>query len=239
MAKRTIRSVASDLAGVSDYLTAKGLLPPSPPQALLVHVKRIHRATYSLILWRFRLKRLPPHGKVYIEEIASDALQILPQSLNGYGKAVTLLIRGVVENTLRHIYFSDHPVEFEKMNRGQKWYLSVTDLLSYASTHPIFSETEKSFDAVNRLSSLYDDLSATVHGRTVNDLQMHSALRRITYTQVNGDRDVALVERCAATVNFCLAAFHVDQVRGFANEDRSTILQSMPVVARNAWRHLP
>jgi len=102
MAKRAIQSVADDFASVLDFLISNGVVPSPQPLGMVESAKRIHRATYSLILWKFRLKGLPEHGKVFVEEIASDALQILPQVLMGYGKTVKLLTRGIVENTLRH-----------------------------------------------------------------------------------------------------------------------------------------
>ena len=79
MARRPIPSVADDFASVISFLTDQGIVPAPAPAKLLENAKRIHRASFSLILWRFRLKRIPQHGKVFIEEIASDALQILPK----------------------------------------------------------------------------------------------------------------------------------------------------------------
>ena len=123
MARRPVPQVAHDLEGVLAFFRERGIVGSPPPGKLLEHAKKIHRATYSLMLWRFRLKGGAEHGRVFIEEVASDALQILPQTLMGYGKTAKLLTRGVIENTLRHIYFSDHPVEFLRMNRDRKWYV--------------------------------------------------------------------------------------------------------------------
>src|ERR1700674_4341730 len=128
MAKRSHPSVATDLAAVLAYLKERGIVPATPQPTLLENAKKIHRATYSLVLWRFRLRGLPDRGKVFIEEIASDALQILPQCLMGYGKTTKLLTRGIVENVLRHLYFSDHAIEFHKMNQEQKWFLTMAEL---------------------------------------------------------------------------------------------------------------
>src|SRR6266851_3315275 len=150
MAKRALPSVADDFNGVLDFFKSRRIISQSPPSQLIGGAKKLHRATYSLILWRFRLKNLPEHGQVFIEEIASDALQILPQALMGYGKTTKLLARGVIENTLRHLYFTDHPVEFARMNREKKWYLSIEDLIEYLLSHPTFIETEPKFDAVAR-----------------------------------------------------------------------------------------
>src|SRR6266404_2741112 len=121
MSKRPLVSVASDFGEVFAYLKSRGVVAQNAPPELIATARRIHGYTYSLILWRFRLRGLPAHAKVFIEEIAFDALQVLPQVLMGFSKTTKLLVRGIVENTLRHIYFSDHPVEFLRMNRGKKW----------------------------------------------------------------------------------------------------------------------
>ena len=236
MARRPIPSVADDFASVISFLTDQGIVPAPAPAKLLENAKRIHRASFSLILWRFRLKRIPQHGKVFIEEVASDALQILPQVLMGYGKTTKLLTRGIVENTLRHLYFSDHPIEFERMNREQKWYVSLEDLFDYAKIHPAFLRTESRFDAISRLASLHSDLSAGVHGRQVQDLEM--PLKKIAYSPAEAAKQTQLIERCAQSANFVLAVFHQERLAHFQSEDRRIILQTIPPRGRQVWTHL-
>src|SRR5271157_5643982 len=109
MARRAIPSVSSDFAAVLELLKDRGIVSAAAPETVVENAKKIHRSTYSLILWRFRMNGLPEHSRVFIEEIASDALQILPQVMMGFGKTANLLVRGIIENTLRHLYFSDHP----------------------------------------------------------------------------------------------------------------------------------
>jgi hypothetical protein len=238
MARRPIPSIADDFASVISFLTDQGIVPAPPDAKLLETAKRIHRATFSLILWRFRLTRIPQHGKVFVEEIASDSLQILPQVLMGYDKTAKLLTRGIIENTLRHLYFSDHPIEFERMNREQKWYVGLADLFDYAKIHPAFLRTESRFDAINRLTSLHSELSAGVHGRQVQDLEMRLALQKIAYSQVGANKQVQLVEKCAQNANFILAVFHRTPMASFEQEDRRIILQTMPPKARQVWTQL-
>lgn len=235
MAKQAIPSVAADFALVMSFLKDRGVVPAAPPATLVNNAKRIHQATFSLILWRFRLKKLPEHGMVFVEEIASDALQILPQVLMGYGKTAKLLTRGIVENTLRHLYFSDHPVEFVRMNRDPKWYVRMDDLFDYVRIHPTFLDTEKKFDAINRLSALYSELSAGIHGRQVRDLEMRIALNKISYSDQAAVKEVQLIERGAAITNFLLAAFHRSATVSFEQEDRRIILRTMTPRARQVW----
>lgn len=232
MSKSAIPSVARDLEGVLVFLQGANLVPVRPGNELLIGIKKLHRATYSLILWRFRLRHIPQHGRPFIEEIASDALQILPQALAGYVKTTHLLTRGIIENTLRYLYFFDHPIEYQIMNSGKKWYVEPKELFEYATSHPDLADVEIKFGALGKLKSLYSDLSGSIHGRCVEDLEMRVALNKIVFDQKELDRHVGFVERCAEAVNFVLSTFHVDKVRAFQAEDRRIILRSISAPGR-------
>jgi hypothetical protein len=156
--------------------------------------------------------------------------------LLGYSKTVNLLVRGIIENTLRHIYFSDHPIEFQKMNRESKWFMTTADLFAYVKTHPKLVEPEKRFDSINRLSSLYSDLSAGVHGQAVEHLEMRISLKNISYNQLIANRLAGSVEHCATGCNFLLAVTHCHKVAKLEAEDQLIIFQTMPPGARRAWR---
>lgn len=236
MARRPVPAVAEDFSKLVPWLKERGIMGDHPSQSMSEVAKRIHRATYSLILWRFRLKRLPDHAMAFIEEIASDALQVLPQVLMGYAKTGKLLTRGILENTLRHIYFSDHRIEFARMNADAKWYVRVSDLLQYAAIHPRFSNTEVRFDAISRISTLHSELSAAVHGRTVRDLEMRSSLDGISYLDAAARAQMALIERTAESCNFALAVFRKDEMALFEREDRRIILQTMSTRAKGVLR---
>jgi hypothetical protein len=236
MAKKPIASVARDFADVSRFLQDQGIIPKTPPPELIANAKKIHGATYSLILWRFRLKNLANHGQVFIDEIASDALQVLPQILMGYSKPAKILLRGMIENTVRHIYFSDHPIEFQRMNREVKWYLSVDDLFDYCKNHPAFLALEPDLDAINHLRTLYSTLSAGIHGRTVRDLEMKLALKKIRYVEAAAAQEAENLRRCTQAMNFLLAVFHCARMRKFQEEDQRIILRTLPPKAREFWR---
>jgi len=232
MARQQFPSVANDFADVVSFLKDNGLYPKPCPGSFVATARRLHRAVFSLTLWKFRLKGIPEHGQFFVEEIASDAIQIIPHSILGFGKTPRLLIRGIIENALRHIYFSDHPIEFKRMNRDARWYLMSEELFGYPGIHDGLMDLEPKFDAVNRLKTLYSELSATVHGRQVKDLQMCSSLSDIKFSERMFERQVAEVERCTASANFLLAAFHSDRFSAFDREDRRVILASMPAKAR-------
>jgi hypothetical protein len=158
--------------------------------------------------------------------------------LIGYGKTTKLLTRGIIENTLRHVYFSDHPVEFERMNREQKWFMTIESLFEYAKIHPLFMKTEGKFDAICKLKNLYSELSAGIHGSKVRDLEMRIALNKIKYDEAAVHAEMLLVQRCTEAVNFLLATFHHAEMDAFQIEDQRIILHTMPPRARQVWRDI-
>lgn len=238
MARVAIPSLARDLEGVLVFLQGINLVPTHPGNELLVGIRKLHRATYSLILWRFRLRRIPPHARPFVEEIASDALQILPHALAGYVKTTNLLTRGIIESALRYIYFFDHPIEYQMMNSGRKWYMEPRELFEYANSHPGLAHVETKFGALAKLRSLYSDLSGSVHGGRVEDLEMRVALNKIVFEQKALDKHVAFIERCAEAVNFVLSTFHVEKVRAFQAEDRRIIMRSISAPGRQILSNL-
>ena len=135
-----------------------------------------------LMVWfsgNFILRETCAHGQVFIDELASDALQILPQVLSGYNKSSKLLTRGMIENVVKHVYFCDHPVEFARMHLPKKWYITVSELFDYMKHHPAFDDTRDKFDAVANLAGIYSELSEFVHGGTVRHLEMKEALEKL------------------------------------------------------------
>ncbi len=227
MSVRSIPSVSRDLQGVLEFLRDRHLLPKKPSQELLVGIKRVHRATFSLILWRFRLRQVPLHGRPFIEEIASDALQILPQALAGYIKTTHLLTRGIIENTLRYLFFCDHPIEFQKMHAPKKWFMEPREFFEYAFEHPLLEQIEKKISPVGKLKSLYADLSGFIHGGRVTDLEMRVSLNKIELNQDLFERHVVLVEKTTEAVNLILCIFNSQKFHSFQAEDRRIILRSI------------
>ena len=166
-------------------------------------------------------------------------MQILPQVLLGFSKTAKLLMRGIIENTLRHVYFSDHPVEFAVMNQDKKWYLEMKELLEYAKEHPDYSLSEPKFDALAKLRSLYSELSGGVHGGKVSNLEMRVALSKIVFDKTAAAKDTGSLEKVVEACNFTLAIYHREQLRHFAEADRRTIVQSVSKKARQVLGDFP
>jgi hypothetical protein len=116
--------------------------------------------------------------------------------------------------------------------------MSVEDLFEYARMHPDLCRAESKFDALNRIKSLYSELSEGIHGRRVADLEMRTALEKIVYEEQAATKHVSLVERCAEASNFLLSIYQRNRFAAFDLEDRRIILGTMTARARNIWSEI-
>lgn len=202
-----LTQVDEDLSETLAMLQVRTMAPPVLPVIIRKKLLVMHHAVYSLCIWSHFVK-VEQHGQFYLNEIASDAIQIEPHVLCGFYRTSMLLARSIIENTLRHIYFTDHRVEFERSNRDAKFYLSAEQLFEYCRNYEHFIDPEKKFQPLSKLRNLYSTLSATVHGGKVSDLSLHTALKTMVFDAADLDDQVEHVRAVAESCNFLMMIFH-------------------------------
>lgn len=223
---------ASDFNQVKKYLERRGVFKKNATADYIRLANDMHFYAFSLFSWKFLLKNMAIHKRAFLEEIASDALQILPIALLGFRKPASILIRGILENVLRHVYFSDHPIEFERINSAQKWYLKNDELYDYIKIHPRFTGIEIKFDSINRMKSLYDDLSADIHARRLSNLELRKGLVDIKYDQQQFAGLVSFTKRASECSNFILSIYHKDVIKRIPLHFSTIITNTLPSKAR-------
>ncbi len=236
MLSERLRILNADYEEVTRVLASDMHL--SVPHEIEGAVKRCHRLTYSLCLWPYRLKRLPPHSKPYLQEMASDAVQYIPQLLSGYSKTTSLLTRCITEDVLRHIYFKDHPIEFIRDNAVEEWHMSIKDLFEYALHHPTLSIADKKQRPIADLKTVYSELSRAVHASKVVHHEMRRALADIKMSPDAVRKHAALLERTTGAANFALMILHREQFHRWAPAERAIVLRTLPQPYRQAWLSL-
>ncbi len=231
MAPRT-NHIDQDFNDLLDFLATNKLVKATFIKEQKALVRKTHQYVYSLMWWKFQINPKEYHKKVFLHEMASDSIQIIPQSLMGYFKTSSLLIRGVVECLLKHIYYSDHPVEYELLQLNDSNYTPVRQMFDYLYKHPLFIATEEKFDAINRLKVLYGDLSSTVHGVKIKNLQMKTGLASIRPEKNILVDIVALLKKCIESINFILIIYHRNYFNKLHLHDREVLLRALPKKAK-------
>lgn len=141
-----------------------------------------HRYAYCLSLLAKAATSEDEHRRVFLQELASDALHLLHILMMGDGRGGSFYLRSMIENFWRHSYFKDHVVEYGWLTSRKKYYMTLKDLRDYCSWLDAFTGGVKK--ALMSLEGSYVDLSKRVHSTSVRTLVLRESLEHIQLNSV-------------------------------------------------------
>ncbi|MCC6697546.1 MAG: hypothetical protein IT365_18095 [Candidatus Hydrogenedentes bacterium] len=233
---RKHEQVEQDFQDAINYLRGRGQLPAVFGNDWRACLKHTHRLCYSLMWWRFQIRSSQPYQRVFLNEIAADMVQILPQSMLGFDKTVYSLLRSTIENAIRHIYFFHHPIEYERLLSDADWYLPIRDHFAYLKDHPTFCSIESMYDGVSRAKSLYAELSRVQHGFSLSSLGLRPSLAEIRPSPGQSKEHLKYLMRTAESCNYLLAVFHRDVFSKLPAGDQRLITDTFSKTARRVLK---
>ena len=170
--------VKEDFRQIWIHYAVDGTCRMAEPMKAKALLKTVHEfAVVASIVNKAIPRRRAEHKRIFLTELASDAIHLMHTLLMGDVRGGRFYFRSVVENCWRHVYYKDHAVEYRWLNSGSERYISIETLRSYfAHTDEIDSRLRKSVD---RIATGYQKLSKFVHSSTAMSLQLQRRLTRI------------------------------------------------------------
>lgn len=216
-----------DFEDLKKFLIKKRLISTDEPTEILIDLKHVHKVCYSFALWDHNLAKIKYNGRVFLKEIKSDAIQSIPLLLLGFKKPVSILLRGIIENSLKHVYFIDHPVEFEWLTSKFKYFPTMGDLYDYTKSHPSLKNVIEKIDIVDVLKQKYIKSSMLVHSRDVSHMQLVKSLSSIKRDEeFIKDYKSDLVD-VGNVINLMFGQIHKKRFNRFNQFSQETILNCM------------
>lgn len=105
----------------------------------------------------------PKGAAQFFFEAHNDVLLSHVNASFGSWRPALQALRSFMENTMAAIYYMDHPVEFEKWNKGD-FQISPKEMREYIAEHPKLAKLVKELDLKAALDREYGTLSKAVHG---------------------------------------------------------------------------
>lgn len=190
-------------------------------------IQKIHKVSYSLTLWGYIHKDSKNKSKYFLEEIRSDCVQAIPLILMGYKKSTSLLLRGVIENSLKYIYFYDHPIELYHYFNDEKNYIPMEDLYKYVYNHPIYIDRIEKFDFTNILRKMYREYSFVVHGKNMDSLQLYKSITEITFDKSFLLKCHGELKTLGSILNYMFALFYWEEFGTYKKEYKDIIFDNI------------
>jgi len=145
----------------------------------------------------------------------------------GHKKSTGILLRSIIESSLKHIYFIDHPIEFIWITTRPEYFKSMASLYDYIKTHPLFLDINRQFDIGNELKQKYDKYSKLVHTQNVSYMQLFKSLSNIKRDeQLIKDYETDFVIT-GNVINLMLGIYHKKKFNGFDRFFKNTVLSCM------------
>jgi hypothetical protein len=146
--------------------------------------KKHHKSVYTIALISTKLiNSVKEENKlIFLAEIISDFLTVTKLSFLGFETPALIVLRRAIENFYNHIYYTDHPVEYEYLNLGKNEYTPIEKLKLYFDTHPTFTGNEDSTlkEYNQSLFNEYQQLCKVVHSKGKDAMNLAKCLKDLT-----------------------------------------------------------
>jgi hypothetical protein len=187
----------------------------------------LYLSAVSARAWAMAFSDQSEHARRFLEEAASDSVNLIALVSGGHRKSSFFLLRSYIENTLRHMYYWQHPVEYEVSCIRATSFITWKDLTAYLSSHPRLHSASYTADVLAGLGALYTELSLHVHSRRVQDSDLTRYLADVRFDEQTM-RDVSdRLGRATSHLNCTLATMHRDTFQSLDPTQRSMIRRLM------------
>ncbi len=198
------RFVKEDCNKFLSYLDSKNLIHHVKYKPQL---KNIHKIVFSLSLWELYIDKKNENEYIFLTDLRSDISQSIPLALSGYKKPTYLLLRSAIENILKHIYYTDHKIEFFHY-KTSKSYQQMEYLYDYCHLHPKIGVLCKSLNLKNKLSNRYSELSSKIHGKTIKKQEFLEYLTKIKFDEMQFKEYCIILQEYGNIFNLLLTKFN-------------------------------
>ena len=166
-------------------------------------------------------------AKRFFEEAHNDAMLSHLNASFGSWRPALQSMRSFLENTMMAIYYSEHPVELLKWERGDHR-IEPRDLREYVASHPVIALVASDTDLKKELDSEYRDLSAAVHG-SKSIFRMTNSDGKPNLAETKPERLGKWAARERATVNLCVLMLASFFNQGLDGAKRQPMRDSMRI----------
>lgn len=209
------RALEEDRNELEAFFKKRSAFPDTQGSDMIIAFKRAHKAVYGLCIWSHEFAHSPIHQRVFLDELRSDALQSIHMALIGFKKPVALLLRSVTEDLLRHVYYYDHQIEFEKLEKKPSSYVKTSDLWQYIKKHPRLEKLFEKSKSIDLLENYHAIFSRFVHSSSTTHMNLTKSLSEIGFEKEFFKDYVEKVSALAGTIHFVLFAFYEKALDSF------------------------
>jgi len=177
-------------------------------------------------MWAQKLSSVPIWARPYFFQFRSNTIQLIPAIVFGNRRSLHLYQRCSIEDVLRYFYFFDHKIEHILMQRNPTCYPTFSELVDWIKKYPtLVKYKEKISENCGNLVTCYKELSRTVHGTTLGDLQLCKDLISLNVPITDIEKERKMIRTVYRSLFLLLTLFHIEEVPKFSLDEKKILFQ--------------
>lgn len=226
--------IEADFDDVLIYLKKLGHLKDNINTRSVKKLRHIHYITHSFL---FITKKFQTnnHARIFLDEIISSYIQFLPMLTHGFYKVSAFLMRDILENTLKYVYYYNHPVELLWVESGSNYFVEIDQLLNYLEKHPTLNVHIQKENIRSKSKTLYQELSSYIHSKGSRHMHMIKYLEGFKSDERNFTEFYKKIVKITDITLFVILLFNWEKYVKIGTQEKRIILDSL---SRNVKRYL-
>jgi hypothetical protein len=221
--------VDQDFEEMKNYLKRRAIIDDEWLDRNQSNLILLHNLVMTFLIWDHNFRKKDDNQRYFIGEVRSDCINGILAVLTGSKKSVNLILRGMVESTLNHFYYFDHPIEYEMLQSGNSNddYLTFKELTNYIRKHPLMAICLKDTQVLERLDKCYKATSKFVHAQSPKFMQLSKALSEVSFDPIFFEWYVKKFQEVTSDLNVLLVLFHYEDFRAMQRDYRKLIMSQL------------
>lgn len=191
-------------------------------------LRRAHKIAFTIGLFVQKLSAVPPWASPYLNCLKSDTIQIISSIVLGNRRSLHLYERASIEDFLRYIYYFDHQIEHILLQNHPTKFQSIDSLIGWIKSYPSLVPYKKlAAQSCNNLTSRYGELSRTVHGTTIADIEPSDNLKASHKPLESPLTEMRILKSIFRSIIFLLSLFHLEEFRALSLDEKVLVCQHL------------
>jgi hypothetical protein len=175
----------------------------------LALAKYAHQVAFTMGLWVQKTTETPSWAKLYLQQLKTDSVQLIPSIVLGNKRTLHLYERSCIEDFLRYFYYFDHKIEHILLQSYPTKFETIDFLINWIKRYPVFTAFQEVVEeSCNNLTSGYKELSRTVHGTIVTEITLGDNLAGLFQPLQHPVKERDLMTLVFSNIFFLLSLFH-------------------------------
>ncbi len=217
----TVKFLKKDLLDVKTQLKKQYnyVVPTTRVQTFCL----LHKRIFCLSDLVYQLNNLDSIRMEFLDELRSDLVHVLTFVSLGFKKPLALSIRSCIEDVIRHIYYKDHPIEFQLLNETGDTQISVTSTFDYFNDHPLFKKFKGFHMIYDHLSNQYSETSKLIHGSSIKHFQLSKSISQLGMSDMEFKKQTTDIGKLIDDLITSIIIFHKEHFNQIHHEHKTLI----------------